>query len=64
VEAGKRADLIIIDDDPLDDIQALQKIAVVIRDGHWLFPDDLLKSAAEYARHAEPSTEKRFDDHY
>lgn len=64
VGAGKQADLIIIDGDPLDDIQALQKIAVVIRDGHWLFPDDLLKSAAEYARVAEPSQERRFDDHY
>jgi imidazolonepropionase-like amidohydrolase len=64
IEAGKQADLIVVDGDPLDDIQALQKIDVVIRDGHWLFPDDLLKSAAEYSRQGKPSSEKRFDDYY
>ena len=64
VEAGKQADLIIVDGDPLDDMQALQKIEVVIRNGHWLFPEELLDKAAGYAQVAEPSAEKRFDDHY
>lgn len=64
VEAGKQADLIVIDGDPLDEIQALQNVAVVIRDGFWLFPQELLAQAAEYARAAQPSAEKRFDDHY
>jgi imidazolonepropionase-like amidohydrolase len=64
VETGKLADLLIVNGNPLDDIQALQRIDVVIRDGHWLFPQELLQQAAEYARTAEPSLEKRFDDHY
>jgi hypothetical protein len=64
VEAGKRADLIIVDGNPLDDMQALQCIDVVIRDGRWLFPQDLLQQAAEYAREAKPSSKKRFDEHY
>ncbi len=64
VEAGKQADMIIVDGNPLDDIQALQRIEVVIRNGRWLFPKELLKSAAMYARQAQPSTEKRFDNHY
>jgi imidazolonepropionase-like amidohydrolase len=64
VEAGKQADLIIVDGNPLDDIQNLQHIDVVIRYGRWLFPNELLRDAAKYARQAQPSTEKRFDDHY
>ena len=64
VEAGKQADLIVVDGDPLDDIQALQDIEVVIRDGHWNFPKELLDKAEKYAQVAEPSAEKRFDDHY
>lgn len=64
VEGGKHADLIIVDGNPLEDIQSLQRIEVVIRDGRWLFPQELLAQAAEYARSAEPAQEKRFDDHY
>jgi hypothetical protein len=64
VEAGKMADLIIVDGNPLDDISALESIDVVTRNGRWLFPQELLKQAAEYAHIAEPTIEKRFDDHY
>ena len=64
IEAGKMADLIIVDGNPLEDMQALQRIDAVIRNGGWLFPQELLKKAAEYASQAEPSVEKRFDDHY
>ena len=64
VEAGKMADLIIVDGNPLDDIGALERIDVVVRNGRWHFPEELLKKAAEYARLAEPASEKRFDDHY
>lgn len=64
VEAGKQADLIIVEGNPLDDIQALQNIKIVIRNGRWLFPQGLIQQAAEYAQSAEPLAEKRFDDHY
>ena len=64
VETGKQADLIIVDGNPLEDMQALQSIDVVIRNGRWLFPSELLERAEEYARLAEPAAEKRFDDHY
>ncbi len=64
VEASKQADLIVVDGNPLDDMQVLQCIDVVIRDGHWHFPNELLEKAAEYVRQAEPPLEKRFNNHY
>ena len=33
LEAGKKADLITVDGDPLQDITALQRVALVIKDG-------------------------------
>jgi imidazolonepropionase-like amidohydrolase len=36
VEAGKRADLVLLDANPLDDIANTRKIAAVIRDGYYL----------------------------
>ena len=33
IEAGKRADLLILDADPLADIRNLRKLSVVMRDG-------------------------------
>jgi imidazolonepropionase-like amidohydrolase len=64
VEAGKQADLIIVNGNPLEDMRNLQNIDVVIRNGQWVFPDDLLEEAAEYAQQAKPSAKKRFDEHY
>ena len=34
IENGKLADLIVVDDDPLKDIKALQKVSVVIKNGY------------------------------
>jgi imidazolonepropionase-like amidohydrolase len=46
IEAGKRADLILIDGDPLADISAIRKIALVVAAGHPYQPAPLWKSAA------------------
>lgn len=64
IEAGKRADLVIVEGDPSEDIQALQRIAAVVRDGRWYNPENLLAQAATYARQAEATAEKRFDSTY
>jgi hypothetical protein len=37
IEPGKRADLILVDGDPLKDIRKMRKIAVVIQDGRIVF---------------------------
>jgi hypothetical protein len=36
IEPGKRADLVLLDASPLDDIRNTRRIAAVIRDGHYL----------------------------
>lgn len=64
IEAGKLADLILVEGNPLDDIHALEKVKWVIRDGEWLDPAELLAQAGEYARTAQPSAERRFDAYY
>ena len=64
IEPGKSADLIIVNGDPTKDIQSLERIAVVMRDGRWLEPDELLARAADYAAHADPPPVPRFDSHY
>ncbi len=43
VQAGKYADLVILDGDPLEDIRNTQKIHMVIKDGIVLDPQDLLE---------------------
>jgi imidazolonepropionase-like amidohydrolase len=43
VQAGKYADLVILDDDPLEDIRNTQKIHRVIKDGIVLDPRELLE---------------------
>lgn len=64
IEPGKLADLILVEGNPLEDYHALEKINVVIRDGEWLDPADLLAEAADYARTAQPSDEHRMDAYY
>ena len=41
IEAGKRADLLILDADPLADIRNLRKLSVVIRDGRVIDRESL-----------------------
>jgi cytosine/adenosine deaminase-related metal-dependent hydrolase len=36
IEVGKRADLVLLDANPLDDIQNTRRIAGVVIDGRWL----------------------------
>jgi imidazolonepropionase-like amidohydrolase len=38
VEKGKFADMIVIDGDPLEDIEALKRIIMIIKDGNIVFP--------------------------
>ena len=33
IEIGRRADLVLLDDDPMKDIKNLRRIAIVIKDG-------------------------------
>lgn len=42
IAVGKRADLVVVRDDPLKDIAAVREIEWVLRDGHRWRPDDLL----------------------
>ena len=62
--AGKLADLVLVDGDPLLDFKAMTRVCAVARDGHWLDPTRLLAQAAEYARNAEPPARPRFDATY
>ncbi len=64
IEPGKRADMILIQGDPLEDFHALENIQLVIRDGAWLDPAQLLAEAGAYARTARPSPVRRFDAYY
>jgi imidazolonepropionase-like amidohydrolase len=45
VEAGKQADLLIIDGDPLQRIRDVRKVKTVIKDGVLYEPDELHKMA-------------------
>lgn len=57
VEKGKYADLVLLDDNPLQDISNTQKIAAVVVNGHYLSRNDLQKVLAkveESAKKAAP----------
>lgn len=47
IESGYLADLLIINENPLDDIQNLGKIHAVVKDGYMLFLNNLLKPGIE-----------------
>ena len=64
VEAGKLADLVIVDGNPLNDMRDLEHISAVICNGRWFNPTSLLTRAAEYARNAPVVMERRFDSTY
>ena len=46
VEAGKRADLVVVRDDPLRDLRALRTIRWTIRDGVARTPDEWMGRGA------------------
>jgi imidazolonepropionase-like amidohydrolase len=43
ITAGKRADLILVDGDPTQDISELRKISLVFKDGQAFYPAELYK---------------------
>ena len=43
VEAGRTADLVLLDADPLADIQNTRRISGVVVNGRWLGPEELKK---------------------
>jgi hypothetical protein len=51
IESGKRADLLILDANPLENIRNTQKIARVMKDGRWITPG----FHPEYYTHTRPS---------
>lgn len=53
VEVGKRADLVLLDADPLSDIANTRKIAGVMLSGRWLDRKTLDAMLADVARHNE-----------
>lgn len=53
IEVGKRADLVLLDGDPLGDIANTRKIAGVMLSGRWLDRETLDGMLADVARHNE-----------
>lgn len=47
IEAGKLADMVVLDGDPLADIANLQRIHAVVRGGEFLLPDSLVPPSPE-----------------
>jgi imidazolonepropionase-like amidohydrolase len=41
IERGKRADLVLVDGDPTQDISAIRKISLVLQDGDAYYPAEL-----------------------
>lgn len=60
VEAGKRADLILLDANPLMDIKNIRKIAGVFIDGKWIDQSTISKMLSELAR-KNTATKNDFD---
>lgn len=47
IEIGKTADLVILNTNPLDDLKALQEVDFVIKNGHLMAVDTILKASPE-----------------
>jgi imidazolonepropionase-like amidohydrolase len=60
IEVGKRADLVLLDANPLDDIQNTRRIAGVVIDGHWLDRNRLETMLVDLAARNDRET-KRYD---
>ena len=54
IAVGKRADLYLVDGDPLADIRNIRKGRLVVKDGAFYFPDEMLAAMqiSPFARHA------------
>ncbi|MDQ1300581.1 MAG: Amidohydrolase family protein [Chloroflexota bacterium] len=64
IEAGKQADLLALDGDPVASLHDLRKILAVVRGGVWFRPELLLEQAARYAATAGFDDLRRFDEFY
>ncbi len=64
LEAGKYADMVIVDGNPTQNIRALQNIWRVVRGGRMLDPASLLEQAEQNAQTAQPNVVKRFSELY
>lgn len=62
VATDKRADLILLEDNPLNDIENLEKISGVMLRGHWYSKDDLDKMKTAMARKNQRDTEESMKD--
>jgi imidazolonepropionase-like amidohydrolase len=54
LEPGKRADLVLVDGDPLGDIRALRNVALVFRDGELVAEQGRIVLSGERARAGSP----------
>jgi imidazolonepropionase-like amidohydrolase len=59
IEVGKRADLLILDANPLEDIRNTQKIAAVVLNGRYLDRQALGDLLAAAERAANPADDRR-----
>lgn len=64
IAAGKEADLLVIEGDPLDNLRDLRRIRAVVRGGVWHRPETLLAQAARHAAAAGFDALRRFDELY
>jgi len=64
IEAGKEADLLVLEGDPVASLRDLRKILAVVRGGAWFRPELLLDQAARYAAIANFDELRRFDEFY
>ena len=47
IEAGRRADLLLLEKNPLEDLEALDRIDLIIKNGELINPDTIIKMTAE-----------------
>ncbi|HEX8638851.1 MAG TPA: amidohydrolase family protein [Pyrinomonadaceae bacterium] len=57
IEVGKRADLLLLDANPLQSISNAQKIAGVMTRGHWISKDEILKTLEDIAARNKTQTQ-------
>jgi len=54
IAVGKRADLVLLEASPLEDVANTRRIAGVVRRGHWIEKAELDRRLEEFARSYEP----------
>ena len=58
IAVGKRANLYLVDGDPLTDIHAIRKGRLAVKDGALFYPDEIFSAlqVTPFAKHVEPRT--------